>query len=80
MSEVLTLDERGMSETSNIIHGVIAGKQNLAQKLENQIDSLLANGAQQVLLGCTELSVINHSERFRRTIDPLNIIVERILK
>lgn len=77
---VLTLEPTGIQQTSRIIHNVIGGKNDLETPLEAQINALLQQGAQTVLLGCTELSVINQTRHFTHVIDPLEIVVDEIMK
>lgn len=78
--DVITLNSSGIERTSQIIHGVIAGRGDLSEPLAAQINSLLLQGAEKVLLGCTELSVISHTEDFTDVIDPLDLAVEEIMK
>lgn len=77
---VLTLDTDGIQRTSQIISSVITRTENQTNNLESQISELIRNGAEKVLLGCTELSVINHTAKFRVVIDPLDIVVESIME
>jgi len=77
--EVLTLDTDGRQETSQIISSVIARTEDQANNLQLQINELMQNGAEKVVLGCTELSVINHTAKFANVIDPLDIISEKIM-
>jgi aspartate racemase len=79
--DVLTLSKAEQQETSQVIHAVIGGDiENSSSVLRVQINKLLKKGAQKVVLGCTELSVLNEKHNFKKVIDPLNIVVERILK
>ncbi len=78
-NQVVVLSPREQDETSAIIHGVIAGNKDLATRLHKQVNTLLNQGAHRVLLGCTELSVINHAAALKGTIDPLDLITARIL-
>jgi len=77
--DVITLTPIGRSKTSSIIHGVIAGKKNQQFLLAGQIEELTSMGAETVILGCTELSVINHSFPLEHVIDPLDIICQKIM-
>lgn len=77
---VIVPDDTRLAGLSTVIHGVIAGEINQAQALQTEIRHLEAAGADMVLLGCSELSVINHTARFTNVIDPLTLAVDEIMK
>jgi aspartate/glutamate racemase len=58
---------------------VIAGKQVPTAELANLEHELKLQGAQAILLGCTELSVIAKQAPINQFIDPLRLIAEQIL-
>lgn len=79
--ELLLPREASSRILEEIIRGVIGGgdERALAQRLKQQIDELVAMGAQKVVLGCTELSLLGSYLDKRIIIDPLALTVEKIL-
>ena len=64
-----------------IIRSVIAGqsqKDNL-KKIFLVADRMRNDGADKILLGCTELSVLNKEGVLKNSVDPLQIITEEVL-
>lgn len=51
----------------------------LAKRLKNEIDALLKKGAQKVILGCTELSLLG-SHLDGSIIDPLSLTVKKVMR
>lgn len=75
--EVLTLPKHEQVRTEACIRSVIAGKPE-KQILNEQIAMLKNAGAEQIILGCTELSVLSAHNDDPQIIDPLNIVVDEI--
>lgn len=75
--QILNLKDQAV--TLKIIHGVISGKM-YAGKLQEQIDVFLQRGCSKVILGCSELSVINYKANLKNVIDPLVLVTEEIMK
>lgn len=69
--------QQGRTET--LIRRTIAGNVPSRALLQHEIDQLRSHGAVQVILGCTELSVIAEEE-LAHAIDPLTIIVNKIFE
>jgi len=62
-----------------MIRATIAGKKPSFQELSEHIQSLRdANKIQEVILGCTELSVIAGDQKREAITDPLGLVVEAI--
>ena len=63
-----------------VIRNVIGGQTSNQDKrfLAQQIKLLKDLGAQKVILGCTELSVLANDMALTDVIDPLQLVVERI--
>lgn len=78
--KVITLSRTGQDDTSSIIHSVIGGANDQLPVLLAQINELSNQGAEIVVLGCTELSVINHQAQFKNVIDPLDVICKKIME
>jgi aspartate racemase len=49
-----------------------------SQKLLKDIDTLIGRGAEKVILGCTELSVIAQQNSTDKILDPLRLIAQKI--
>jgi aspartate racemase len=66
----------------NIIRDVISGAnpQVAAKSLKQEIYALKRRGAQKIILGCTELSLVGSHNTDPDVIDPLEVITGRILK
>lgn len=73
----VVLSRKEQQITEMMIRKVIAG-QAPNNELAAQVRRLLQLGANEVILGCTELSVINHTSRIGSVIDPLEVVVEEI--
>ena len=78
---LITLDQHDQDITESIIRNVIAGQSNKREhaRLEKLISKLLANGAEKVILGCTELSVLGHDLSTKQTINPLQVTVDTVV-
>ncbi len=78
--EVLVPTAQECSAVEAVIRGVIAGNNHarLRAMLVPISQSLRAQGAEAVLLGCTELSVLYPREQPHR-VDPLHIIVKPLI-
>lgn len=77
--EVIILNSEGRCKTRDLIQAVISGKKDQTPLLQDQINQLLLLGSEIVILGCTELSVLNHKTPLKNVIDPLNIICDKIM-
>ena len=77
---VLVPNTAELSSVREIIHGVIGGDKSGTGRLQKHIDTMVSAGAEIVLLGCTELSVLNHHSPFENVIDPLDLVVDEIMK
>lgn len=66
---------------ANIIHSLIAGVdiEILREKLIPIVNKLFYNGAEAVVLGCTELEMIMHGNKDVRLIMPLDLVVSSIM-
>ena len=64
-----------------IIRDTIAGvsSDKLAPTLENEIKKLRDRGAEIVVLGCTELSVVGSHLDLDYTLDPIELVVNAII-
>ena len=65
-------------QTEKIIRQIIAGQNKDESMLDNQIMALVKRGAEGVVLGCTELSVLGAKHNANHTIDPLRLVTENI--
>lgn len=77
--ETVSLDEEHMDRTEHAIKAVIGGELQ-TQTVTEQIDLLRLEGCERVILGCTELSVLNSAVQFNNCIDPLDCVVEEIFR
>jgi aspartate racemase len=69
-----------MSEIEAMIRDTIAGNTPSCESLLSVTQALRAQGAERVILGCTELSVIGQEISEDVVIDPLKIVVQRIFE
>lgn len=70
-------DERGDIEA--MIRGVMRGDDLNLTAMNHIVENLLERGAERIVLGCTELSVVLQNKRPDVFIDPLDIITEKLL-
>ncbi len=63
----------------NLIRQTMAGKTPGVLSLKNEITILRESGAEIVILGCTELSVIAAKKPIKHTIDPLEVITIKLI-
>ncbi len=77
--EMVALDEEQMERTEDAIKAVISGELQ-AQTVTEQIGLLRSEGCERVILGCTELSVLNTAAKFKNCIDPLDCAVDEIFR
>lgn len=63
-----------------LIRSVIAGRTAGIQQVEAVIERLASRGAQAVLLGCTELSVVFRARRSDVLIDPLDVLANKLIE
>ncbi len=75
---VITLPKSGQKSTENIIRSVIGGASSQARALQGQINELRNLGADKVILGCTELSLIAADNHLQHVIDPVGLYVDSI--
>lgn len=78
-TQTLVPSARNIKRVETLIRQVIAGKQVPTAELANLEHELKLQGAQAILLGCTELSVIAKQAPINQFIDPLRLIAEQIL-
>ncbi|ABW18109.1 cysteate racemase [Alkaliphilus oremlandii] len=80
--EMINLDENSQKSIMNIIYSVKAGKNQIPlEDIYSAIDELKGKGADVVILGCTELSVVNEKHDLKGNIvDALNIITETAIQ
>lgn len=78
--ERLTLGMDAQRATTDLIRGVLAGKTSGLVGLRKQVHQLQRQGAKRVILGCTELSVLNQmSVADEHVIDPLKLAAQKIM-
>lgn len=79
--KVILPSQKEIETIEDCIRKVICGHD--ATKLQNHlrpiIDSMIERGAKQVLLGCTELSVVFGGAYQMDLVDPLSIITRELL-
>jgi len=73
-------DERSQEIVSEVIYAVKAGKQESDGRTELVADELISQGAEGVILGCTELSVLSHQIRGVDLFDPLRILAGDVVR
>lgn len=73
------LDEPGRRATLSLILGVLAGKAGGDIALDELIKRLKQKGCGKVILGCTELSVLNQGKTRTDVIDPLKLVARKIM-
>lgn len=78
--KLTTLGQQGQAGTEAIIRNVICQNDGQEEVLQNQINQLQLLGCEQVILGCTELSVVAANFSDPAIIDPLQCAVEEIFR
>lgn len=73
---ILSLDDIDAVEC--LIRDCIAGNTRTEAELKVHVGGLIERGAERVILGCTELSVIGVNLPESQVIDPLKLVVEEI--
>jgi aspartate racemase len=71
---------QSQKEVTQIIYEIKSGKyqdQKIALKINNQIKNLTKNGAEAVILGCTELSIYFSLLNQKNIIDPLTLLAQK---
>lgn len=76
---VVLPSEATQAASEDVIRDVIAGRRVKTARLNPFIDELLAAGAEKILLGCTELSVVFQANSRDELVDPLRVLSERLL-
>jgi len=79
-TQVLRPAKSSQRKVEGLIRKVIANKMPSDNELLPEIMKLQEIGAEKVILGCTELSVINNSKNNRLVIDPLELITNQIMR
>lgn len=79
--DILTPDSASIKAIEEIIRSVISGtpSNKLAPVLEREVQKLHARGAEVVVLGCTELSVVGSHLKLDCTLDPIELIVHEVI-
>jgi len=77
--EVLTPDPAQQTELMNMIYSTKIGGHVSAQEFDKLEDALFAKGAQSIILGCTELSLIK-GKMAAEHVDALSILAHAALK
>jgi aspartate racemase len=81
--DTLTPDEKGEADIHDVIFGVKAGNKSQSQreKLFNVCNQLVANGAQALILGCTELPLLaNPSDFAVPAVDTLEVLAQTAIE
>ncbi len=77
-------DRRGLDNINQIIRGVIAGGElaipELLPALKSEMDKLKDQGADRVTLGCSELSMFGERLNSQAVIDPVELMVRRLVE
>lgn len=76
--KTVTMSHGDIDAVEDLIRDCIAGNAPSEAKLKTHIDGLVKRGAERVILGCTELSVIGSSIGNDSVIDPLKLVVSKI--
>ena len=79
--QVVLPNKKELEQLDSIIHAVIAGKNSAQQrdKLTVVADHLLQQGAERIVLGCTELPIVGLPQRIP-TIDSLQALADGLLE
>lgn len=76
--DVVVPTEAQMQKVELAIRAAIAGESLQSGTIAQVADTLLKRGAEVVILGCTELSLIMSATNTRLIIDPMDCLVETI--
>lgn len=74
----MILSRNDIDAVESLIRDCIAGNSTTEAELKVHIGRLIERGAERVILGCTELSVIGVNLPESQVIDPLKLVVEEI--
>lgn len=76
---VITPDLVEQESTENIIRDIISNKDpnKYVNLLNTSVESLINNGAEYIILGCTEVSLVLRNSLNEKIIDPLRIAIEQ---
>lgn len=77
---LITPDAITARKVETMIRETIGGRHSPSRSLQAIIEAMQADGAERVILGCTELSVIGDSIDKSNVIDPLRLVVDEIFK
>ena len=77
--EVLTLDPTRQEELMSMIYNIKVGGHVTGRDFDRLEDALFAKGAQSIILGCTELSLIK-GEAVTERVDALSVLARAALK
>ena len=79
--DVLTPDSASIKAIEEIIRSVISGtpSNKLTPVLEREVRKLHARGAEVIVLGCTELSVVGSHLKLNYILDPIELIVHEVI-
>ena len=79
--DVLTPDSASIKAIEEIIRSVISGtpSNKLTPVLEREVQKLHARGAEVIVLGCTELSVVGSHLKLNYILDPIELIVHEVI-
>ena len=78
--KTLILSLSDIEAVEGLIRDCIAGNTRTEAELKVHVGGLIERGAERVILGCTELSVIGASLPESQVIDPLKLVVDEIFK
>ncbi len=81
MDNIITPDDSDFKNIELIIRQVISDgpSKNLAHKLEAEVIKLKSKGAEEVILGCSELSILGRYLELDYVVDPMSLIVKKVL-
>jgi len=76
-----TVTNQELQKLEELIRRVIANQtdSSLKKDLEVIVDRMVRSGCEAIILGCTELSVINGLNPIKYTIDPLTLIAKQLV-
>ncbi len=75
---MIVLPTKQQTITENVIRATILGQNDSQSLVSVQINELRRMGAANIILGCTELSVVMNGFRSKLFIDPLELAVDAI--
>lgn len=80
--EAIAPDEAGVLKIEEIIRQVISGvpARDLAGGLQIEIEKLKNRGAEKVILGCSELSILGEFINLDYIIDPVTLIARKVIE